>query len=80
MSRYDARVDGTVAAVQAANPLPATLDELSPSDRAHFEAQASWRGITPEAALAITREERARAADLDSVVERALAAVRAARG
>lgn len=75
---YDT-VAAIVRAVEDADPLPATLDGFSPGDRKAIEAQARWEGITPEAALACMRHERAEARGSDEVTEAVLAALRAAR-
>lgn len=79
MTRYDARLDEIVAAVQAANPLPATVNELSDGARKALELHASSEGLTPEAALAIMRAERAKDRQLRDTVEGVLAALRANR-
>jgi hypothetical protein len=71
-------IEATVRALEDASPLPATLDELSPSDRRSIEVQARWKRITPEAALAIMHHARAEARETREATDAVLAALRTA--
>ena len=44
-------IDAQVAAAVAAHPTPATLDELTPRQRAEVDRLAAYRKTTPEAVL-----------------------------
>jgi len=79
MSASHDRIAEIVAEVSDAAPLPATIAELSDSERKALEVQARYQRLTPEALLADARGQQANERELRDTVDEVLAALRASR-
>lgn len=76
MSAYRDRIAEVVAEIADAAPLPATVAELSDSERKALEVQARYQRLTPEALLAVARGQQAKERELRDTVDEVLAALR----
>lgn len=79
MSAYRDRVAEIVSEIADAASLPATVAELTDSERKALEVQARYQRLTPEALLAVARGQQAKERELRDTVDGVLAALRANR-